>query len=163
MSQRNLDRMPYGEPEPSAYEEIIDHLPDLPILPERLGDDGALAEVAHDGDELRELFQASEGLYRELPVKAWDPTLLLGHEEHGYLDPDETGTEMAYLEEEWEIAETAVTFYHKEGLRGRGTLEMTYDGPLDADEVIEMPFRVDVEQYLPEESAEQVLDEMYDL
>lgn len=159
MSQRNLDRMPYGEEESSLYERIQEHLPALDVFS---GDDPEgdrfPIEASYDAGGLEELFEDADGVYRELPVKAWDPTLTLEHVEEAYVDADEAVTELEHLREEWRIDETDVSFYHKEGLRARGTARMTYDGDLSAEEEIEMPFRVDVEQYIPEGAAEDILE-----
>jgi hypothetical protein len=160
MSQRNLDRMPYGEKESSLYDAIQERLPDLDIVS---GDDPDgepfPVEASYDADGLEGVFEDADGVYRELPISAWDPTLTLDHVEEAYLDADEAVTELEQLSEEWSIEETDVSFYHNEGLRVRGTVRMSYEGGLPAETEIEMPFRVDVEQYLPEDAARDALED----
>lgn len=160
MSQRNLDRMPYGEEESSLYDAIQERLPDLDIVSGEEPDGEPFpVEASYDADGLAGLFEDADGVYRELPISAWDPTLTLDHVEEAYLETDEAVTELENLREEWSIEETDVSFYHNEGLRARGMVRMSYEGGLPAETEIEMPFRVDVEQYISEDASENLLKE----
>lgn len=168
MHEGDLERMPYGRDEPTLWarfedevnallgrsDDADDHEPEESTLP---------ATPDLRTDEVVDLFEESEGVYRQLPVRAWDPTIASGHADSGYVEGPEAAAELRELEDEWEVTGVDATAYHSEGLRCRGTLSLRYDGTLDADETIAVPFRADLEQYISEESAEEYAADLFDL
>lgn len=164
MSRRNVERMPYGEEETPLYERLRERLDGIDLTSDVWSEteeeqDGRFpVTVTYDPDGLEELFEDADGVYREIPLHAWDPTLTARFTDAGYVEPDQALTELDDLLEEWEADPVKVTFYHQEGLRARGTLSMRYDGSLDADTSTGIPFRVDVEQYVTEETASELLE-----
>ncbi|MDY6778617.1 MAG: hypothetical protein SVU32_08175 [Candidatus Nanohaloarchaea archaeon] len=124
---------------------------------EEVGEQLLPDSVILDGAELESMFAEAAGVYRELPLQAWDPTLTGEYTEKGYVDGEEAVSELQHLSDEWRIEPTETVFYHQQGLRCRGTVAMEYEGTLDVgDARVTVPFRADIARHTTADEAEQL-------